>query len=589
MADAKPGFGRAVLLPTLLVGAGLGVLGLFLSTFLGDRGALTTGLIAAWVAYSAGRALGHADRPQGFGAFLQLLLAGTALGFVGATVLNALFLEGPGWPWTPWWVLMGGFGIGLYRAHKALLRQARATEADAPRWLGVFHPKDIQALAVLMGGYALVGLAGLLVLRAFSGLIPGMGQFVTIAVAIYALHGARLLLGFASEERAQRGKGALGWIKANALQNAIVVLVLIAYLVFRDDLARSVPFYPLVEFGLGIAVFSFVLARLRSRLRRDGSILATASEARDHERILSELREADYDEVARPVTRFIESGLGANEYANTVRASAGLDDAATERALAPLRAHREPLRPPPIELEWSLAAGATMTMGLGIAAFALGYVLFEAPMPYPLLLMLLFLAFGAYAQQDAARAHHRPWLALGIAIAGTAVLFLDFLFFVVQNARLADVPGIVWGIVGGIAAAMIGFPALASWRLDKRIREGQAIDARRLAPALEMQRDLQATRKRASAMTIAAFVILLPVPWLAGWLGGRGIIPGDFPEFLDKLLAVVIWVLAAFGASAIVRFYGLTRARPKLLAREKAKRDRRIDVHRTIMQSIEKV
>lgn len=594
-APAKPSLARGVVLPSLAVALGFGVLGLFLSSFLGDSFTLAIGLGLGCASFVAGRVLGHIDRPRGRGLFLRHVLAGIAFGFVGWTVLRSIFLSGPGWPWTPWWVLAGGFGIGLYRSHRVLLTQAREADravhegaAGTPRKWGLFHPKDLEALGVLMLGYAIVGTTGFLVFRAFSGIIPGAGKMLTIGTAVYALHGARLLLRFASEERASAG-GWIGWLKANALQNAIVVLLFVAYAVFRDQLASSVPFYPLVEFGLGIAVFGFVLGRLRARMRRDGAALGTASNAKDHVRVVTELREADYDTVARPVTRFIEAGMGQAEYGDAVVATLPPADPRRDSLLATLRAHREPPRPPPLALAWSFAAGAAMTLGLAIAALTLGLRLFHAEMPYPLYLALLFVALGTYAQQDAARAHHRPWLSVALAGVGTALLLLDFLLFAGSVGALAGVPPIVWGIAASISLAMVGIPTYSGWRLQQRLARGEVVDARRVAPALEMQNEIQRTRKRAATMTLVAFVLLLPMPWLAGWLAGRGIIPAGFPAFLDDVLAIAIWAVAAFGAAAVVRFYGLTRGRPALFAREREKRDRRLAIHRDLMQTLERM
>ncbi|HUR68020.1 MAG TPA: hypothetical protein VM370_02155 [Candidatus Thermoplasmatota archaeon] len=588
MAETKS-LGRAVILPSTLLGAGYGVLGLFLSTFLGDKGALAFGLGCGWIAFTAGRALAFYDVPKGRGTFLRHILTGVAFGFAGVAFLTAVFKQGPGWPWTPWWILLAGFGWGLHRSHKALLADARRIPDDAPRVWGLFARKDLEALAVLVLGYGILGLAAFLVFGAFAGFIPGAGKMLTIAIAVYALQGARHLLAFASEDRGSPTKGLVGWLKANALQAAILVLVLVSYAAFRDQLAATMPFFPLVEFGLGVAIFGFVLARLRARIQKEGAPLATASTARDHERVITELREADYDAVARPVTRFVESGIGAPEYADALLASLPQDDPRATAVRARLAQHREPPRKPPIEIEWGFAAGAAMTAGLVIAALLLGIRLLHADMPYPLFLALMFVAFGVYAQQDVARSHHRHRLAAGIAAAGATVLLLDFALFVAHVTDLASLPGLVWGIAIGGWAAMVGFPAFASWRAEKKTREGAMPDARRLSPALEVAKDIQRTRSRAATMTLVAFLILLPVPGLAGWLAQRHIIPAGAPEFLDDVLAVAIWVIVAFGASALVRFYGLTRGRPQVLAREKAKRDRRLAVHKDIMKTLDQV
>lgn len=579
--------GSGVVLPSALAAAGFGVFGLFLSTFLGDRRALLIGLGAAWLSFTLGRVLQHVDRPRGYGESARHLLTGASFGFAGFAFLNAVFLRGPGWPWTPWWALGAGFGFGLSRAHAPLLRHGHE-RGDAPRWLGVLHPKDLEALVVLATGYVLLGVCGFFILRAFGRAFGGSGQLLALAMAAYALHGARLLLRFASEERAGAGKGVVHFLKANALQLGIVALLLVAYAVFRERLSVAVPHFPLIEYGLGIALFGFVLARLRSRLRRDGSALATASEARDHARVVAQLREADHDAVARPVTRFIESGHGKSEYADALLHALPEDDARRAAAAAALQSHREPPRAPPLDLRWALAAGGVTALGLGLAGLTLGLRVLHADMPFPFVVALLFLAFAVYAQQDVARAHHRPWLAFAIAAIGTAILFLGFLLFAGSVGRVALVPGAVWLVVGVIALVMLGVPAQAAWRHAKLAAKGQLVDARRKAPPLEHEQETQKMRKRAATMTLAAFVVLLPVPWLAGWLAERGFAPADFPPFLGDVLAVAVWVVTAFGGGALVRFYGLARGRADLLAREKEKRERRLALHKAIMNDIER-
>lgn len=559
-----------IVLPAFAALLVFGVATLLFSTFIGDKRALALGMGLGWTAFVAGRVVGWLDRPRAYAATLRSALtgAGVGLGFFG--FLHAMFADGPGWPYTPYWAILVGAGAGLARGHAPLVR--------ARKW---------QALAALLAGVAATGVGGFLLYRAILAPFLG-GQLLALIGAVYALWALRLLLAFAGEE-SDGAPGLVGWLKANMLQNAIVVLVLAGYLVFRRDLARALLFFPLIEFGLGVAIFGFVLARLRSRVKREATELASASRARPHEQRVHELREGEYDVVAAPVTRFVESGLGAAEYAATLRAAAALDDARAARALAPLAAHREPPRAPALPMAWGFASVGLKALGLALAAWTLFDRVFRAPLPFSLILPLVMLAFGVYAMQDTARAHHRPWLALGVAGAGTGALFGSFLVFALSVGRLGEVPGFVWSVVALIGLVMLAVPAYSSWRQWQRLQRGATPDARRRTPALEMQLELQKQRRRAATLTSLGAILLLPVPWLADWLVSRNALPPDFPSAFSALLAVVVWGIAGFLGAALLRFYGVTRARPAVLAREKQKRARRLAVHEQVMTNLERM
>jgi hypothetical protein len=567
--ETRPTLAHAVVTPSAIAAAIFGFTGLFLSTFLGDAAALAMGLGAGWASYTAGRLAEHLDLPRGQGAVARQALLGLAIGFGGLALLHALFRGGPGWPWTPWVALAAGLGHGLARAHRPIVAEG----------------KHARAFGVLLVGLVVLGASGAFLMRTVLGFLPGGLQ--AILGALFALYGIRQLLAFAAEERAGAGRGFVAWLKANALQNAIVALLLVAYLAFRRDLAANMPYFALVEYGMGIALFGFVLARLRARLQRDGSALATSSEARDHERVVAELREGEHDAVARPVTRFVESGHAAHEYAAALASALPETDARRDVLAARVAGHREPPRAPPLPLASGLAAGLALSLGLGIAGLSAGMRL-GAEMPFPLVLALALLGFGVYAQQDVARAHHRVWLSLGIAAAGTGVLFLDFLIFAGGFGPLALVPGGVWGIVAVVAALLLGFPALSLWRHAKRLRAGTLVDARRLAPAKEHEADTQKARRSAATLLFVAFILLFPLPWLAASLAERGALDAGGLLLVRNLVGVAIWVVAGFGAAALVRYHGLTRARDALLAREREKRAQRLALHRTLMQTIER-
>ena len=564
-----PSLARAVVTPAAVAAAIFGALGLFLSTFLGDTRALAVGLVAGWLAYGLGRLAEHLDLPRGHGAVARQALLGLAIGLGGFAVLNGLFRLGPGWPWTPWAAVAAGLGHGLTRAHRPLLAQG----------------KHARALVLLLVGLAVLGLAGAYLLRTLLGFLPG--GLHAIVGALYVLHAARLLLAVAAEERVPVGKGAIAWLKANALQNAIVVLLLVAYLAFRAPLAATMPYFALVEYGFGVALFAFVLARLRGRLRREGSALPTASDARDHQRAVAELREPEHDAIARPVTRFVESGHAAHEYAAALASALPESDPRRAMLAERLSQHREPPRPPPLPLAWGLAAGGAIAVGLSIAGLVAGLKL-GSSMPIPLGMALVLLGFAIYAQQDVIRAHHRAWLAVGIAAIGTLVLLVAFLLFAGAAGPLSAVPRLVWGIVASIAALLVGLPAWTSWRHVRRLRAGGHADARRLAPAMEHAAWTQKARGSAATLLLVGAILLFPLPWLAASFAERGLFPAGFPLFLRNLLAVAMWVVAGFGAAALIRYHGLTRAREGLLAREREKRARRLALHRSLMQTLER-
>lgn len=580
---------RAVVLPTLAAALLLALAGSFLVGFLQDAQTVVGGLIATWAAYSIGRGLAHWDFPKGYGAALRQVLLGVAAGFLATTLLNAVFLEGPGWPATPWWAFAAGVGWGCYRSHKPVLERVRETPApEASRLGGVLDRRELGALALLVVPYLFTGFALYQVFAAFSPLIPGAGRGLTIGIALFALHGARLLLAFASHETASAG-GFVGWFKENLLRNAIAALVLVAYAVFRADLSRSLPFFPLVEFGLGMAVFAFVLARLRARLKRDRTELASASGARPHAQRVDTLSESDYDSVSRPVAAFIESGRGVGDYIVAVREAARLDPAAEEAVLGHVRDYRQPPEPPALPLAW--AVGATAAAGLAIA-IAVGVWLDAMGAPFSVVwtIGLGVMGLAVYRMQDAARAHLRPWDGFAYAAGGTGMLLLSFLLLLNEGGvPLLALPGIVWAVVLGIVGLVLGIPAFLAWRQARQLREGTLPPARHARGGLEITQGLQKMRRRAGVAVVSAFILFALVPPLLSWVHEQGFMDRGFLGFYDGFAAGAFWVLVAFGGSALVRFAGWSRARPAVLAREKALRARRLEIHSEAMRRLERV
>lgn len=579
---------RTVALPSLAAGLVAFLLGAFLGTFVVDVGPLRVSLVAAWAFYSVGRGLRHWDVPKDAGAALQHVATGGALGLAGMGVLLALFADGPGWPYTPLWALALGFGFGVSRSHKPLLKRARERESQGRLW-GVFDRRELAALGILLFGYAVVGLALWRLFLAFSGVIPEAGKALSIGLALYALHGARLLLGFASHESGSQGAGFVGWFKANLLRNAIVVMLLVAYAVYRDDLSVSLPFFPFLEFALGMAVFTFLLARLRSRISRESTDRATASDAQPHRQKVQTLAEPEYDAVAGPVSRFIETGRGQREYVDTVRALAMLPPAQADPLLAPVAAHREPHPLPVLPLGPALA-GAMLTWGLGSVALLLLFLrVFDAPWEPGVVAMLVLFGVGVYAMQGEARSRLRPWEALGLAALGAALVLGTIAYVVVATAGGMPVPRVFWGTMGILCGVGLGVPAFLSWRMDRALRKGTYVAPPREPPAVELVKQMRTARQRAVVGSLTLLSLLLVVPPIARWVAERGWGFEEFPRFYSDLMSAGFWAFAALVGGSLVRFWALRRARARTLAEERRRRDVRLSIHKTLMQRLERV
>lgn len=586
-AAARPGPTRALAVPIVLATLLAVALGAFSGGFLVDEGPFVLALVMGWAVYCIGRGLLHWDVPRGGGAALQRVSAGAAGGIALVGFLNALLESGPGWPMTPWWALALGVSVGVYRAHRPLLQVARERPAQGRLW-GLFDRRELQALLVLVAGYALAGFAAHRLFSAFSAFIPSAGQALTLGLVAYALNGARLLLAFASHDEAAPGGGFLAWFKANLLRNALVVVVLVAYGMYRDDLARGVPFFPLVEFGLGVAVFAFVLARLRAHLGKGATGASTTSEARDHRQKVETLSEPEYEAVAGAVSRFVETGRGQREYVETLRATAGLDEREAEALLAPARTHAEPPAEPVVPYG---AAVAAYLLGAGFACaaiFALFVVMFDASPADAVLAPLFAAGLAVYGMQAEARRRARPWPALASAGAGVAILLGTFLFGVLDPGDAATLGGTAWSVVLLLVGGLLGVPGYKSWRLDADLRRGAYAPPPRARPEVELEQTLRRDRRRIGVTAGVALGTLLVVPPLARWQARFPFGMQGFPDFWADLMAVAFWAYLAVAGPALVRFVAASRARPAILAEQRRRRSVRLALHQDLMSTLER-
>lgn len=595
-APAPPAKGRAIALGlTSALGAVMAVaIGAVAAQFLAEPTPFFVMLGAAWAALTLGRVLWVVDLPAGYGGVWAELGMGAAAGLAGMGALNAFFDGGPGWPATPWWALAAGIAWGVYRAHAPVLRRIR--EQGAPPRLvgGILDPREMGALLLLVAGYALLGLAAHRLFSAFAGIVPQSGKVLGIGLAVYALYGAKLLLKFAAHDSGPVEGGFVAWFKANLLRNALVVVVLVAYATYRSDLARVVPYFPLVEFGLGMAVFGAVLARLRWRLQRERTDVATASDARPHVQRVDPITEGEYESVARPLSRFLESGRGLAEYETTLRETARLDARDAQRTLDPLRRYAAPIEEPPLPLPWAVAASVVAGLALAIGAAVLIVELAssgEAGAPpgvvaVALQLGLIVVGLSVYRAQDHARAHRRPWIALGLAGAGTLLVALAALLFL---AALPAAPGGAYVGVLVVALVLLAIPLGMSLRLARRMRDGEPITLPADPPSAMLARGIQGTRRMAAVAAVGAVLLLVVVPFVIEWLVAVAPVPDAVSATYDRIASGTVWVLVAMGGSALMRYFGYARARPMVLAREKRWRDERIQLHSEIMRRLERV
>lgn len=582
----------AFLLTSAFAAVAAVVAGVFVSQFIEDTRTVYVLLGAAWAVLSFGFLAWYVDIPEGHGRVYAELGFGLAAGIVGAAFLTSLVDDAT----APWWSVAAGAGFGLARAHAPILQFQRAKDEPPQRIGGILDVREIGALVVLVTGYALLGVAALRIFDLFRGIIPDAQQALTIGIATYALYGARLLLRFASHDANVAGAGFLAWFKANLLRNGIIVLLLVAYYAYRENLAEIVPFFPLVEFGLGMALFGALLARLRWALKNSSTEHASASDARPHTPRIETITEGEYEALARPVSRFIETGRGPRDYEAAIRETARLDGHESQRILDPVRRYRAQHEDPPLPLAWaigaSLAAGLAVALGVGTGLVSLTSLTLseDAPLPEGLTakafqLGLAVFGLALYRTQDHARAHRQPWLGAGLAAGGTAVIALAAAFFV------RGLGGPAWwlAVVAAGALLMGGVPLLASWTHARRLAAAQSdppLPAE--LPSAVLAKGVEATKRAAVTAAVGAVVLLVVVPFVLRWVVKVGA-PAGITDTYDAVLDAAVWVLVAIGVSALVRYAGLTRARPRVAAIERRRRMERVELHSEIMRRMERV
>lgn len=475
------------------------------------------------------------------------------------------------------WAAAAGAGVALIRAHRGLLGDAsrfRIAPADAWR----------PAATLVVPGLPLLpwGAHGLV-----TSVLEVPNLFLLVG-ALYALYALRLLLNLAAMGARDSGPGFLGWIRAQWFSVAVVAALLAGYVGFRGDLAEHVPFFPLLEFALGMTVFGFALAHLRHRVRAGLAERPVGSERRAHAPRLDVATETDYEGARRPLAAFVETGRGGPDYVSAVRAYARLDPARAADVLAPVAAYRRPHRLPALPLGWHAGAAIVASAGIALGLFSLLATNLAAADGVPLGIAVIGL--GVYRLQDACRRYARPALGFGAGAAGTAIVLVAFLVFVQQNGGIGRVPPMVWYVVGAVVIGFLAVPALAGYRLAKRLRRDDALREALESPADEIANGIATQRRRGALALGWTIAVAFVAPPIVAWIATLDLpLAADirgFSSFYSALVPLLAYGGFGLAGAAALRWAGLAQARPRVLADAVHRRAERLALHRQVMDRL---
>lgn len=467
-------------------------------------------------------------------------------------------------------------GLATFRKHKVLLDAGKRGPAFA--WLLVGYG------AAGWGGYSLATIA------------VESPQITAIFGAVYGLYGAKLLLAFAAEardgdyrENMTPREAAVSWVKANSAMIAIFAVVLVTYAAFRDRLAATVPYFPLVEFAFGVAVFGVAVQRLRSRIAKEMPEAPLASPRRAHEPRVASIFDPDYESVRRPVEGFVESGRGADFYTTAVKLATGLPDGVAARALAPVAEYRPPPRDPALPLAWASGAVLASAAGAALAVIALMFRVGSPPPSIPFGLAGAVLGLGVYRLQDELMKRREIAGALGAGVGGILLSASSVvLMLAAETSGAVLASSSFWTFVLVPTGALLAVPAWRAWRYRTGKRTVPDIVE---APADEIARGIQGARRRVLVTSVAlAVVALLVAPVLsllalAAW-PLRGVVEG-FLDAFELVMPPVAVVILGLGVAGGIRWAGLVRARDGVMAEAARRRAERLALHKEVMRRLD--
>lgn len=202
-------------------------------------------------------------------------------------------------------------------------------------------------LALGIAGVVLGGAGAILLYRAFGAWLPFSDEAPTVlGVAIAAACVLAVLR--AASHGTSRASRTAALISGNSARALYLVVAIAGYFVVRPRLAGSVQHVDLIEYGLGLSIASFLLARWRAESAKRAPERPWASVATRHVAQVRPLPDRRWLDVDATVGAFVEQGQGRERYAQLLVAS--LEAArADETVVASVRERVDAYRdlPPP--------------------------------------------------------------------------------------------------------------------------------------------------------------------------------------------------------------------------------------------------
>lgn len=570
--DATRNVARDLLIPI----TGLLAVGIAAGGYLATTGKMLVlaGVAAAVACRIAARFVFYFRKPAKFFPVVVGVIRGAGFGFLGVLTLLEFVPDGPGMPLSAW-------QLGLFILCFSVIRQAK-TLVKGP---GL---PILATLLLAMGGGAWGGY------NAYRYLIgslplPFTGQLLWLAAVGYLAACVRALLAFAGEDEAGKGASWADWARANFWRNLVFVGLLIAYLVFRDDIAYYVPFFPIIEFSLGMMVLGFVLTRVRTRIRATLTEAPTAADWKRHVQRVERVSEAEHDQVHEVLGAFLTTGARRDEYADVFTKAARVEGDAAKSLVLPVSEFRDTRKVGHLPYVASLAAALVFATGITIALF----VLIDNATPEgsqivgigPFGLSIAGVAVW-FTQIPARRVESVVGLAtsgiLGVALVA-ASLYGYYLDGIGPGAALAS-PSLL-AIVAVLLAGLAAIPGYRAWALSRAIRAGSI--ARDETPRESKAR--AGFRRQAKFLVlwiVAAFVITFPITVALEFLDSRDITPDGLPSAYANIQASLLVLFGAAALASLALMLGYAVARP-LVAREDAQnRARRHELHASMMRAV---
>lgn len=471
--------------------------------------------------------------------------------------------------------------IGFTHQHARLLKDPRILA----RWT---------ALAIAVSGLVLVYLAGNAALDAGTlGLLPPALKYA--GAAIFASYALRVLLQHLSAHVVEpKGGGWMAGFLAHAPAIMVVGAIVGSYLAFREDVNAAIPFLPLWEFGLGIALMSALIARGRNRLKATLTEAPIASRARTHRVRVDAYPDAAFRDVARVLGDYLASGRGRRAYRDTLQKVAGWDAALAEEAFADFDAYRDRRDALPLPLGFGLVSAVLLFTGLGAAvAIVLSALELVAGSPAPVIPdpavsagVLVGTGGLLAAALESARARRPvPFGIMGAigSVAAGVVLAAVFMNLGVWNVAP---PWSIFVLVGLTAASAIAFVASAMRMARTRER------------AIELEDwETHMTRVNAEGFQVHlyAMVGVLIALLLAWWPADLVLADLAARELIDRTVhdafraSLLPSTVAAVGVavSSGVKILGYVVGRARVEEQEALNRMARVDMHDALVSRME--